>query len=322
MNKDLKGIHHITAMTDDAERNYKFFTEILGMRLVKKTVNQDDIQTYHTYYADHKGSPGTTMTFFDFPQTANGSRGTNSISRSGLRVPSDAALDYYKDRFEEFDIKHDGIQEVFGTKVLPFAEADGQLYQLVSDENNEGVEAGEVWERSPVPAEYAINGLGLTEITVSYYDDFINIFKDLYSFREVTSDDYATLLEVGEGGNGARVIIRRDAVGPQSIPGNGEVHHMSFRVEDDAALEAWLDVYNKNGMQSSGIVNRFYFGALYTRIGHVLIELSTDGPGFTGDEPYETLGESLALPPEFEARRDYIEGVVRPFDTTIDRSND
>src|SRR5690625_2822703 len=131
------GIHHVTAITDDAERNYKFFTEVLGMRLVKKTVNQDDIYTYHTFFADDVGSPGTDMTIFDFPNSPQGTRGTKSISRVGLRVPNDAALEYYLERFKEYGVKNEGIQEFLGKKVLPFEEADGQRIQLFSDENNE-----------------------------------------------------------------------------------------------------------------------------------------------------------------------------------------
>lgn len=225
-NNQLLGIHHVTAMTDDAERNYQFFTEVLGMRLVKKTVNQDDIYTYHTFFADDEGSPGTDMTFFDFPNIPKGSAGTNSITRPSFRVPNDEALEYYEQRFDEFNIKHEGIQSLLGTKVLPFEEVDGQSYQLVSDEHNKGVAPGKPWKNGPVPMDKAIYGLGPIEITVSYFE------------------------------------------------------------------------------------------ALYARIGHILIEVSTDGPGFMGDEPYETLGESLALPPFLEPQRAYIESEIRPFDTS------
>src|SRR5699024_5685446 len=136
--KDLLGIHHVTAIADNAKRNYDFMTEILGMRLVKKTVNQDDIHTYHTFYADDVGSPGTDLTFFDFPNIPSFIEGTNSISRVGLRVPNDDALDYYLERFDKFGIQHEGIQELFGRKILPFEESDGQKYQLFSDENDTG----------------------------------------------------------------------------------------------------------------------------------------------------------------------------------------
>lgn len=315
MTTELLGIHHVTAMTDDAMRNYEFFTDILGMRLVKKTVNQDDIQTYHTFFADDVGSPGTDMTFFDFPNNPKGIRGTNSISRTGLRVPDDAALEYYLKRFNEFGVKNEGIKELFGKKVLPFEESDGQRYQLFSDENNEGVEPGTPWKNGPVPEDKAIYGLGPIEITVSYYDDFKQVLTSIYDMKPIIEEDDVTVFEVGAGGNGGQVILRKDET-KQGQQGYGEVHHVSFRVEDHAAIKAWEEKYNELGVGHSGNVDRFYFEALYARVGHILIELSTDGPGFMGDEPYETLGESLALPPMLEPKREQIEAQVRHFDTT------
>lgn len=314
-NNQLLGIHHVTAITDDAERNYKFFTEVLGMRLVKKTVNQDDIYTYHTFFADDVGSPGTDMTFFDFPNVPKGTGGTNSISRSSFRVPNDAALEYYEQRFNDFEIKHDGIQTLFGTKVLPFEEVDGQRYQLVSDEHNTGVAPGTPWKNGPVPTDKAIYGLGPIEITVSYFEDFIKILEQVFGMKVKHEEDNVALLEVGEGGNGGQVILRKDAEGAASRQGYGEVHHVSFRLKDHEAIEQWMEKYKELGIGNSGLVDRFYFEALYARIGHILIEVSTDGPGFMGDEPYETLGESLALPPFLEEQREYIESEVKPFNT-------
>lgn len=319
MDKSITGIHHVSAFTADVERNYKFFTEILGMRLVKKTVNQDDIHTYHTYFADHIGTPGTTMTFFGNENWPQGRHGTNSISRIGLRVPSDEALKYYIDRFDEYHVEHEGIQEVFGKKVVPFQEPDGQRYQLVSDENNEGMAAGEPWELSPVPAKYAVYGLGPVEITVSYFEKFKEDVIDLYGFEQIAEEGKAALLEIGEGGNGAQLIVRHDDESPSAKEGIGEVHHLALRVNNRQALKAWEEVYEKNHFNHSGYKERHYFGAIYVRIGHVLFELSSDDPGFTVDEPYETLGESLALPGEFEDQRDRIEKIIKPFDTTIDR---
>ncbi len=318
-NKNLLGIHHVTAITDDAKRNYEFITEVLGMRLVKKTVNQDDIQTYHTFYADDEGNPGTDLTFFDFPNIPAAVHGTNSISRTGLRVPDDAALEYYLNRFEEHGVKHEGIQELFGRKVLAFEESDGQRYQLFSDENNTGVEAGIPWKNGPVPEDKAIYGLGPIEITVSYFEGFIKLMQDVYDFKVIEKADDHALLEVGKGGNGGQMILRKEKGKDSEVQGSGAVHHVSFRVEDKAALEHWLEKYNQLDMHHSGLVDRFYFEALYTRVGHILIELSTDGPGFMEDEPYETMGESLSLPPFLEEQREYIESVIRPFDTTRDK---
>ncbi|MDN6293919.1 MAG: ring-cleaving dioxygenase [Alkalibacterium gilvum] len=309
------GIHHVTAITDDAMRNYKFFTEVLGMRLVKKTVNQDDIHTYHTFFADDEGSPGTDMTFFDFPGIPQGVRGTNSISRVGFRVPDDAALEYYLDRFKKNDVKNEGIRTLFGKKALPFEEADGQRYQLFSDENNEGVASGKPWKEGPVPADKAIYGLGPVEITVSYFDEFKQILFDVYGMRLNQETEDVALIETGEGGNGGQVILRKDT-GKAGMEGYGQVHHVSFRVKDHEAIKQWENKYDEMGLRHSGLVDRFYFEALYTRIGNILVELSTDGPGFMGDEPYETLGESLSLPPFLEPQRDYIESQIKPFDTT------
>ncbi|PIC86854.1 ring-cleaving dioxygenase [Sporosarcina sp. P20a] len=315
MTNELLGIHHVTAMTDNAMRNYEFFTNVLGMRLVKKTVNQDDIHTYHTFFADDMGSPGTDMTFFDFPNNPKGTPGTNSISRTGLRVPNDAALEYYLERFKEFGVENDGIQELFGKKVLPFEEADGQKYQLFSDENNEGVAPGTPWKNGPVPEEHAIYGLGPIEITVSYFKDFKKMLTEVYGMKPILEEENVTLFDVGEGGNGGQIILRNDDT-TQGSQGYGQVHHVSFRVKDHEAIKNWEAKYDAMGMQHSGHVDRFYFEALYTRVGHILIELSTDGPGFMTDEPYETLGESLSLPPFLEPKREYIESQIRPFDTT------
>lgn len=315
VNHELLGIHHVTAMTDDAVRNYRFITEVLGMRLVKKTVNQDDIHTYHTFFADDAGSPGTDLTFFDFPNVPQGQRGSNSISRIGLRVPDDAALEYYQERFDENGVKHEGIMDLFGKKVLPFEEADGQRYQLFSDENNEGVAPGTPWKNGPVPEDKAIYGLGPIEITISYLDKFVENLTGIYNMKPVVEEEDVVVLEVGEGGNGGQVIVRKD--GSQSArQGYGEVHHVSFRVKDHEAIKKWEEKYNEMGLSHSGNVDRFYFEALYSRVGHILMELSTDGPGFMGDEPYETLGESLALPPFLEPQREHIESQIRPFDTT------
>ncbi|MCE5038795.1 ring-cleaving dioxygenase MhqE [Staphylococcus auricularis] len=321
-NNQLKGIHHVTAMTDDAERNYKFFTEVLGMRLVKKTVNQDDIYTYHTFFADDVGHPGTDMTFFNFPDVPEGKNGTNAITKPSFRVPNDAALEYYAQRFDDYDVKHEDIQTVFGKKVLPFEESDGQNYQLVSDENNEGIAPGEPWKNGPVPEDKAIYGLGPIEITVSYFDDFKTILENIYGMKPVAEEGNAVLLNVGEGGNGGQVILRKDADGPFAQPGYGQVHHVSFRVEDHDAIMQWIDKYKDLGVVNSGLVDRYYFEALYARIGHILIEVSTDGPGFMGDEPYETLGETLSLPPMLEPQRDYIESQIRHFDTSRNHDDD
>lgn len=156
----IKGVHHVTAITSSAEKNYEFFTYILGMRLVKKTVNQDDIKTYHLFFADDEGNPGTDMTFFDFPGIPKGSHGTNEISKTSFRVPSDEALLYWVKRFDHYDISHKGIQERFGKKVLPFTDFDDQTYELVSDEGVAGVPSGIPWQKGRCRTNMASQGSG------------------------------------------------------------------------------------------------------------------------------------------------------------------
>lgn len=309
-------MHHVTAMTSDAIKNYEFFTNILGMRLVKKTVNQDDIYTYHTYFADDFGSPGTTMTFFDFPNNPKGTTGTNAITRTSFRVPSDSALDYYAERFKTFHVKHSEISTEFGKKVLHFWDFDDQAYQLISDEHNHGVQAGIPWKNGPVPEEFAIYGLGPVEITVAYFPEFNKLFESMLGFKKIQQEGNRYLLEIGEGGNGAQVVLVNDSTSPQAQQGYGEVHHVAFRLADRKSLAVWQEVFTKMGLPNSGYVDRYYFESLYVRIGHILVELATDEPGFMDDEPYETLGEKLSLAPFLENRRQYIESVIKPFDTT------
>ncbi|WP_342513537.1 ring-cleaving dioxygenase [Sporosarcina sp. FSL K6-1522] len=312
----LKGMHHVTAITSSAEENYKFFTYVLGMRLVKKTVNQDDIQTYHLFFADDVGGAGTDMTFFDFPGIPKGTHGTNEIYKTAFRVPTDAALDYWVKRFDRLDVKHDGIQEQFGVKVLSFVDFDDQQYQMISDENNKGIASGTPWQKGPVPLEYAITGLGPIHIRIAEFDYMKEVLEKVLLFKEIAQEGDLHLFEVGEGGNGAQVIVEKNTVLPPGRQGYGTVHHAAFRVEDRAVLDEWTERIESFGLRTSGYVDRFFFESLYSRMAPgILFEFATDGPGFMGDEPYETLGEKLSLPPFLEPKREQIEKLVRPIDT-------
>ncbi|WP_066392404.1 ring-cleaving dioxygenase [Neobacillus mesonae] len=312
----LKGIHHVTAITSSAEKNYEFFTYVLGMRLVKKTVNQDDIQTYHLFFADDKGSAGTDMTFFDFPGILKGVHGTNEISKTSFRVPSDAALDYWVSRFDRLEVKHTGIKEQFGKNTLSFVDFDDQQYQLISDEFNKGVESGTPWQKGPIPLEYAITGLGPVFVRIANFDYFKEMMEKVLLFKETDQEGSFHLFEVGEGGNGASVIVEFNAILPEARQGFGTVHHAAFRVENRSVLEEWIERMSSFGYHTSGYVNRHFFESLYARVApQILFEFATDGPGFMGDEPYETLGEKLSLPPFLEPKRAEIEKLVRPIDT-------
>jgi len=313
---ELKGMHHVTAITSSAEKNYDFFTYVLGMRLVKKTVNQDDIQTYHLFFADDEGNAGTDMTFFDFPGIPKGQHGTNEIYKTSFRVPSDEALTYWEKRFNRLNVQHTGIQEVFGVQTLSFVDFDDQQYQLISDENNKGIASGTPWQKGPIPLEYAITGLGPIHVRIAQFDYFKEVLEKVLLFKEIAQDGSLHLFEVGEGGNGAQIYVEENTELPPGRQGYGTVHHAAFRVEDRAVLEEWIKRMSDFGFPTSGYVDRHFFESLYARVApQILFEFATDGPGFMGDEPYETLGEKLSLPPFLEPKREEIEKLVRPIDT-------
>ena len=315
--KQLNGIHHVTAITSSAEKNYAFFTNILGMRLVKKTVNQDDINTYHLFFADDRGNAGTDVTFFDFQGINKALRGTNEISRIGLRVKDDAALEYWVKRFKHYNIRFEAIKELFNKKVLFFYDFDDQEYALFSDEHNVGIESGTPWLNGPVPVEYGITGLGPIFFRVKNIKNMSDVLEEIMGMHFVSKQDQYTLYEMGLGGNGAGVILDFQPLLPDAYQGFGGVHHVAFRVDDKSDIDAWIKHLNSYKAGHSGFVDRFYFKSLYTRLyPGILFEFATEGPGFIDDEePYEILGEKLALPPKFRNQRERIESLVRPIDT-------
>lgn len=323
--KPLKGIHHVSAITANAQNNYHFYTKILGMRLVKKSINQDDPSVYHLFYADERGNPGTDLTFFEIPHAGPTVLGTNSITATALRVASDQSLQYWKDRFTEHSVDHDEISHHTGRATLAFRDFEGQRLVLVSDENNIGVEGGHPWERSPVPKEHGILGLGPVTLTVSRPEKTARVLTEVLGFRETRSylsgiDGVPDVIvfETGEGGTGAEVHLVGVTDVPRERSGSGSVHHVAFRVESEEELHKWVDWVNQLGYPNSGFVERYYFKSLYFREPNgILFEFATDGPGFEGDEPFETLGERLSLPPYFEHQRAMIESRLKPLDTKV-----
>ncbi len=315
--KPLNGIHHVTAITSSAEKIYDFFTHILGLRLVKKTINQDDIHTYHLFFADDQGNAGTDITFFDFPNSSPAQKGSDEISKTSFRVPNDQALVYWKKRFEHYQIKHYPIITMFGMKTLEFRDFDNQEYVLVSDEHDKGIKPGIPWQKGPIPLEYAIYGLGPIFFRVSDPRRMDDVLTQYLTFNKTDEENAFTRYQTGQGGNGASVIVetRKDrALGYQ---GYGSIHHVAFSVDGDQDIHDWMDHLDTIGARHSGYVDRFYFHSLYTRLyPSMLFEFATDGPGFIDDEEsYEILGETLALPPRFRSMRHKIEQLVRPIDT-------
>ncbi|GGJ90557.1 putative ring-cleaving dioxygenase MhqA [Lentibacillus kapialis] len=320
---ELKGIHHVSAITANAANNYHFYTRILGMRLVKKTINQDDPSVYHLFYADEIGNPGTDLTFFEIPRAGTTNQGHSSISGTSLRVPNDDALGYWQRRLTEHGVIHDGIMEQDGRQIINFRDPENQRLTLISDESNTGLRGGKVWEHSPVPADKGIIGLGPVRLTVQDPAPTTSVLTDILTFREarsypalVSGQEAIRVFSTGEGGTGAEIHleIRNDL--PQERPGRGSVHHVAFRVENEDELTKWKDRIQAERLPNSGLVDRFYFKSLYFREPNgILFELATDGPGFSTDENVDRLGESLALPPLFEDRRDEIEANLNPLDT-------
>lgn len=316
----IKGLHHMSAITADAKKNLDFYTNILGMRLVKKSVNQDAPSMYHLFYADEKGNPGTDVTFFEVPRAGQTYEGTNSISATSLRVPNDRALEYWKSRFEKFHVPFEDVREQAGRLVLPFKDFEGQRLVLVSDEHNTGVAGGVPWDQSPVPKEYGILGLGPSRLTVENAEGTAVLLTNILGFTE--KERYASeteeqpdiiVFETAEGGTGAEIHLEHRVDLPRERPGRGSVQHIALRVEDEKELYEFINKLNENGISNSQYVDRYYFHSVYLKDPNGLtIELATDGPGFDTDEELEHLGESLALPPFLENRREEIERRLQP----------
>jgi len=309
----LTGIHHLTAISAKPRENLAFYTSLLGMRLVKKTVNQDDVSAYHLFYADAKANPGTDLTFFDFP-AAPERRGANSISRTGLRVAGEKTIGFWRDRLKQAGGVTGDVVEVDGRLTLPFEDGEGQRLVLVDDG---GVGEASPWEKSPVPAEHQIRGLGPIMLTVHESTRTAFVLTEVMNMRPVR--DYAAhgtqiqVFAMGEGGPAAELHLIESADLPIARQGAGGVHHVAFRTPDETQYHAWTRRLGELGVPNSGEIDRFYFRSLYFREPNgILFEIATDGPGFASDEPIESLGEKLALPPFLEPRRREIEAGLKP----------
>ncbi|MCD2256670.1 ring-cleaving dioxygenase [Agrilactobacillus fermenti] len=317
-NENLLGLHHVTAITSDAQKIFNFMSKLLGLHLIKKTVNQDDVSAYHLYFTDDMGTAGTDITFFEFPHLAKGKKGTNLISRIGFRVPNDAALTYWTKRFEVNHITHSEIKTQFRDKIIQFEDFDGQQYQLVSDEHNSGISGGTPFKKSDVPAEFAIVGLGPVQITVFNQGHLNLILTELMGFTQNETEGAFTRYELNNGGHGAEVIMEhREDVAPAE-EGYGNVHHLAFRVSDETVLRTWIEKIKAYRLPQSGFVDRFYFKSEYFRAApQILFEIATDGPGFLQDETYDEAGIHLELPPFLENRRSEIEAGLTPIKTEL-----
>jgi len=310
----LSGIHHLTAVSADAPGNVKFYTNVLGLRMVKKTVNQDDVSAYHLFYADGVASPGSDITFFDFP-TLPEKRGNNTVTRTGFRVAGQKALEYWRDRLAKAAVTVGDIAEIDGRATLYFEDPEGQRLALVDDG---GKGEAHPWAKSSVPAEHQIRGLGPITMTVPELRPTDLVLTQVMNMTQVR--DYPNPEQKGDGvhvyqmgGEGPAAELHvavRPNLAP-AHPGSGGVHHVAFR-SPDKDYNAWAAQLKDMRIPNSGKVDRFWFHSLYFREPNgILFEIATDGPGFAVDEPLDKLGETLVLPPFLEDQRARIEAGLK-----------
>ena len=310
---DLGGLHHLTAVTTRAVENVAFYTEVLGLRLVKKTVNQDDVSAYHLFYGDELGRPGTEITFFDWPhlRIAPNHAGTGEVSTTELRVRGRETLDWWAGRFTEHGIWHGGVEERDVRSFIDFVDPEGQRLRL-ADDGGEGAPGGVPWEDAPVPQEFGIRGLGAVDLTVRDLGPTAWTLAEVMGFRLVgeyqEGGNRVALFEVGPGGPGATVRVVESPAAPQAHLGRGGVHHVAFRTPDEEEQRLWRERLREAGLGVTPQIDRYYFRSIYFREpGGILFEIATDGPGFATDEDAAYLGETLSLPPFLEGRREEIE---------------
>jgi glyoxalase family protein len=307
----LLGLHHITAIAGNARRNVDFYTRVLGLRFVKKTVNFDDPGTYHLYYGDATASPGTLLTFFLWDGLPRGRSGSGMATAVAYSVPADA-LDFWRARLLAAGVAVTGPAARFGEKVLAFTDPDGLPLELVA--------AGEPDARVPaphpdIPTAKAIRGFhGVTLATTASAASAGVLANDM-GYRLVRREGTRTRYTVGAGGPGTYVDLVDDPGLPRGRNGLGTVHHVAFRTPNDPSQEEARGALAGRGLNVSPVVDRCYFHSIYYREpGGVLFEIATDGPGFAVDEPLEQLGRSLRLPPWYESRRAEIEAHLPPLE--------
>lgn len=314
---ELLGIHHLTAVSAQIRENHHFYTRTMGMRLVKRSVNQDDVSAYHLFYADAKGSPGSDLTFFDWPVPRE-RRGSRSITRTFLRVAGPEALAWWSQHLREAGVRAGEIAERDGRLTLDLEDPEGQRLALVDDGG-----AGEAhpWERSPVPAPYQIRGLGPIMLSVPSLRPTDAVLQQVLQMRPVreyphpeSAGDKVHVYEMGPGGPAAELHVAVQPGLQPAQPGAGGVHHVAFR-SADGAYDDWAGRLHALRIPNSGKVDRYWFRSLYFREPNgILFEIATDGPGFAVDEDEATLGEKVVLAPFLEPQRDAIVANLKPID--------
>lgn len=299
MNATLPGIHHVTAITADAQKNIDFYCGVLGLRLVKVTVNFDDPQSHHLYYGDELGHPGTVMTFFAWPGGRRGRIGPPQVTATAFAAPA-GSIEFWQERLREHRVDADPPAERFGERVLAFTDPDGLRLEIVA-----GAQAGvDGAAGGPVAKEHAIRGFHGVTISEEGYENTARLLTDVMGFRADGEDGNRFRYRAGEGGFASAVDVVCVPDAPRGSMGTGVVHHIAYRTPDDAQQKAWREEIVRLGFNVSPVMNRSYFHSIYFREpGGVLFEIATDTPGFTVDEAPHRLGTRLQLPPQYEPYR-------------------
>ncbi|MUV57977.1 ring-cleaving dioxygenase [Halogeometricum sp. CBA1124] len=311
---NTEGIHHVTAVAGDPSENVRFYTDVLGLRLVKRTVNFDDTHTYHLYYGDETGSPGTALTFFPFGEGRPGRSGRGQAVATAFAVP-EGSLDYWRERLESHGVTVDDVETRFGADVLPFADGDGQPLELVESES-----AVDPWADGPVPVDAAVRGFHGVTLQSARPDATGRVLGLLGLERTAETADRVRYVAPGDRATVVDLLTRES---PRGRPGVGTVHHVAFRVPDAETQMAWRETLSEAGQHVTPQKDRQYFQSIYFREpGGVLFEIATDGPGFTADESVESLGSELKLPSWLEDDREEIRANLPPLDAVTEEAAD
>jgi glyoxalase family protein len=304
MNAPIAGIHHVTAIATDPQKNVDFYTRVLGLRLVKQTVNFDDPSTYHVYYADELGHPGTILTFFPWPMARRGSRGSGQAVVTSFSVP-EGSLGFWVDRLAKLGVVCEEPTPRFAEEVLAFYDPDGLKLELVA--HAEGA-AGEPWSDGSVPLAHAVRGFHGVTLAVRDLEPTAELLTETLGFSAAGELDNRYRFEAAPGALGRRTDVLHTPETGRGVVAAGTVHHVAYRVHDDMSQAAWSEKLSAAGMQVTEVQDRQYFKSIYFREpAGVLFELATDPPGFTWDEKPAELGAGLKLPPWLEPQRDRIE---------------
>ena len=309
MESNVSGIHHITAITDDPQHNIDFYAGVLGLRLVKKTVNFDVPDTYHFYYGDDLGHPGTILTFFSWPGYPKGRRGSGQATTISFAIP-ESALSYWQERLRAHGVEVGELTTQFGEQVLSFSDPEGLGLALIVQQ---GAEQRTGWTKGMIPGEYAIRGFHSVTLSITKLEATQNVLTKLLGFHVAGEEGNRTRYEVGNSGNATLVDVLTVPGTRRGVESIGTVHHVAWRTANDDEQLEWRHKITDAGLSVTPVLDRTYFHSIYFREpGGVLFEIATDLPGFAIDEVPEELGTHLKLPPWLEQQRPTLEHDLPP----------